>query len=160
MNQDSISTIGDWLQVLLGAVSVQTNSDPVRDAVLFRIDVGDGNVRELEISEEALNDLATEDIVMDLGRAQVSERLRSDSTMRLTYNQYRDVPHFETLIVRCDGKSYRVVRDSHHAVRIFDEADQLLASTPSPLPVLQMSVFRRTPSRWQEDIRHWRGVGQ
>ena len=159
--QDSIDALSAWLQVQLGTGGVSARADQTRDSILFRIDLGDGSPpRELEISEEALSDLDPTAIVIDLGRQNVPERLRCDPTMRLAYTKEREVPHFETLFVQHEGKTYRVVRDSVHAVRIFDSRDRTLARTPSPLPVLQVSVFKRALNKWIDDIREWRAPDQ
>lgn len=145
----------------MSAAGVSVRAESMRDVILFRVDVNDGKPhREFEISEEALEDLAPEEILVDLSREQLPERLLSDHTMRLFYSSERTVPHFEKMTVSYDGSEYRVIRDSHHSVRVFDSHDQLLRRLPSPLPVLAVSIFGRSLDKWFDDIRAWRDAGQ
>lgn len=117
-------------------------------------------VGELAISDEALSDHSAETIIGDLARHHVPRRLKSDPTMRLAYTSDRDVPHLETRFVRCGGKRYRFVRDSGHAVRVYDDRDTILSHMPSPLPVKPSSRFQRSEQDLCEDIRGWRGDHQ
>ena len=158
---DAINGIAAWLGRQLATANVRARADANRDVVLFRIEPGDGSAeRELEISGEALDDQTPETIIADLSRQEVPQRLSRDATMRLAYTTDREVPHFETRLVICDGRNYRIVRGDDHTVRIFASTGRLLEQTPSPLSVLETSIFRGPPERWWDDIRAWRGLSQ
>jgi hypothetical protein len=160
-DDDAIQGIASWFGQQFGMTTAQAHALPDRDVVLFRVEFREQRPSlELELSEEALEDNEPEAIIEDLARQSIPGRLSADPTMRLSYYADRIVPRFERHYVQCDGKGYRIVRDASHAVRIFDAQDQLLQNTPSPLPVLPTSVFRRLKQQWCEDIRAWRGPQQ
>jgi hypothetical protein len=157
-NADSINGIASWLQVKLAA-GVTTRAEFDSEVVVFRVQpVTGGAAMELAISEEALGDHPPDEVIADLAALDIPDRLRRDPTMRLAYSTDRDVPHLETRYVDCDGRRYRLVRDSQHAVRAYDQSDNLLPSLPSPLPILQVSLFRRGLTQLQDDIRQWRSA--
>jgi hypothetical protein len=153
---DSIEAIVAWLRVQCKTPHVTAHADMHRDVIVFRLDLGDGALpRHLEIGENALRDVPPEDILIDLGRAAVTDRLRQDPTMRLQYTNERSVPHLETLLVRYENEEYRIVRDAAHTVRIFDASDRPLPNTPRST-TLQSSIFARPIDKWIDDIRNWR----
>jgi hypothetical protein len=158
---DSVNGIAAWLGVQLKTGSVSARGDFDREATVFRISLNDGTkIGELEISQEALDEHAPENIIADLQKQDVPSRLKRDPTMRLAYTVDRDVPHLETRITTCGGRLYRFVRDSGHAVRVYDSTDRILERMPSPLPVLKVSLFKRAPQQLCDDVRGWRGPDQ
>jgi hypothetical protein len=90
----------------------------------------------------------------------VLERLRWDPTIRLSLDASGTVPPVESRTIECDGRTYRVQRDTEHNVRIFDANGRLLENTPRTMLVMPDSIHQRNISAWQEDIRQWRGRDQ
>lgn len=158
--EETVNQIASWIAQQLGGVQVAHAYDFDRDATVFRPQKPGVKMGEIEISDEALGDHTVETIIGDLARHAVPKRLSDDPTMRLAYTVDRDVPHLETRPVTCDGRQYRFVRDSHHAVRVYTSDDQLLERLSSPLPVLSVSLFRRDLADLQQNVRDWRGPSQ
>lgn len=160
-SSDSINGIAAWLQVALGVPSLNARADLQRDVILFWVSATtERKFGELGISEEALADHSPETIISDLQWQRVPWRLKSDPTMRLAYGTDRDIPHLETRFVRCDGRTYRFVRDAGHAVRVYDADGSLLTNLASPLAVKPTSLFRRDDVDLCGDVRGWRGPNQ
>lgn len=131
-----------------------------RGTTLYRIALAGGKSSELEVSDEAFEDIRVTDIIADLEAHEVVSRLTTDPTMRLQYTRSRDIPHHEWRQIDCDGRRYRVVRDAGHNVRIFDASDKPLSRTPQKMLVLSVSIFHRDYQQWCNEIRSWRGDNQ
>ena len=158
--RDSLDGIRAFLAYQLNA-SVSTRADLDREVIVFEARQPEGaTICAFEITDEALRDHPAEAIIEDLRRHEVVQRLQRDPTMRLRYSTDRDVPSFESLEVRWDGRRYRVVRDAQHNVRIFDASDRALERTPTMMLVMPSSIFRRSLGEWCGDIAAWRGTGQ
>lgn len=158
--RESADAIACWLQEKSGVANVEWDAIFDRDVALFRLYRDEPPSPELEVTAEALEDHPSETILADLDDQQVVQRLVADPTMRLRYYTRREVPPREEMWVRCDGRRYRVLRDSGHNVRIFDNAGRLLDNIPDTLLVMPSSVFRKSNQKWCREIREWRGATQ
>lgn len=160
-DDDAFKSVAKWLANALPGTEVSYGVLD-RETVLYRVHAPHAGAPryELEISREAFEDHPVETILADLARLKIPDRLCVDPTMRLNYTRDRNVHHLETLWVTCDGRNYRVVRDSEHNVRIYDKAQQLLTNWPTVMTVLPSSIHTRPVSEWCEDVRKWRGANQ
>lgn len=149
---EAVEAVEQWLKEQFPDAQVDSGEIFERDVVLFRASEETDHY-ELEITEEAFRDHSTDTILDDLESQDVARRLRQDPTLRLQYRSSRRVPYIETRHVTCDGRRYRIVRDSDHNVQIFDSSDQLLEETPPGLRVMQHSVYRRSSDDWCREIR-------
>lgn len=149
---EAVSAIERWMRTNFPDAYVESREIFERVVVLFRASE-EATYYELEVTGEAFRKQPTGTILDDLENQEVARRLRNDPSLRLQYRSSRVVPHFETRYVSCDGRQYRIVRDSNHNVQIFDSADQLLEETPPGLRVMQNSVYRRSREEWCREIR-------
>ncbi len=159
-NHTVVERIKEWMSSQFPGAVVDAVEIGEREVTLFRIHRPEASTCELEVTQEALDHHTADVILGDLESEDVAGRLARDSTLRLQYKSTCEVPHFETRHVACDGKTYRVVRDDKHNVRIYDSHDQLLERLPRQMLVMQASIYRRHEQRWCEEIRSWRGEDQ
>lgn len=158
--KDTTEAIAAWLVGQFKDAAPSAIASSV-DGIVFRAVGQDGStLGEIEVSDEALADHPPEVIIGDLERAGAADHLRRDPSVRLSYLTDRRVYNFESLVVECDGRQYRVVRDAHHNVQIFDASGAALLNRPAAPLVLPMSIHRRAVSRWCDEIRTWRGGQQ
>jgi hypothetical protein len=152
--------VADWLGKQLGAERTRIVDDFDREVVVVCCHKPGSDAAELELSYEALESFDVSQILHDLEGDGIQERLSRDPSVRLQYGTDRRLHHFETRLIQCDGKSYRVVRDAEHNVFIFDNKGKPLASIPAGPLVMGVSIYQKDVSRWCEDVRKWRGSGQ
>ena len=159
--KNTVDALTSWfLQVFPGGAS-KTRAEPDREVVVFSVTPHDASgTRSFEVTDEALNDHPPESIIRDLERQRIPALLKRDPTLRPRYSTDRRIPHVETREVRCDRRTYRVVRDSGHNVVVYDSKDRRLAKTPTGLWVMDASIFARPKAEWCQDIRNWRGPSQ
>ena len=120
-----------WLSAGLQASRIESTTIFDRDSILFRAWPRGGRAVELEVDRKAIEDFTSAMILADLEDSDVLTRLTTDPSMRLCYGFKRDVPHFESRTVVCEGRQYRIVRDASHNVRIYDGTDERLKGTPT-----------------------------
>jgi hypothetical protein len=150
--------IAEWLKAEFPARHVELDDHVDTESVLFYIDAPLAPV--LQIGERVLEQYSVREIVDFLVGEHVLERLRWDPTIRLSLDASGTVPPVESRTIECDGRTYRVQRDTEHNVRIFDANGRLLENTPRTMLVMPDSIHQRNISAWQEDIRQWRGRDQ
>ena len=161
MSQDSVAGLTSWIARQYPGADVSARADAIRDVIVFSATPTDGSgTRMLEITDEAMADVPVVTIIEDLEQQGVPSLLRRDPTMRRTYSSDRKVPHFEQLRIECGGRQYRVVRDSSHNVRIFDDQDLPLDKLPPSVLAMDASIFRRPMIHWCTDVSKWRGPSQ
>ncbi len=123
--------------------------------LLFRVHRADGKRSEIQFAETALEDYTSAEILRDLAQAETAAQLTARTSHRFTYGPSRDVTPIERMVVVCDGRSYRVVRNLEGFVTVFDDAAERLTNMPRRA-ALPDSIFHRHESQWREDIRRWR----
>jgi hypothetical protein len=154
-----VRAVQDWLANLFPDSRIQSHEDFDRDTWVFRVFPVVGRAGELELSREVLERDDPEAIKGALADSDASERMHRDPTVRVQYFS-SGVNGFETRLLNCDGRMYRIVRDGSHNIAVFDSADQRLKNTPKIPAVFQGSIFDRPASDWCEQVRAWRGSGQ
>jgi hypothetical protein len=153
--------LAEWIKAEMPANHVELDDHFDTESVVFYIDApGVIPAPVLQIGEDMLADHPVTDLVEALKRERVLERLRRDPTLRLALHSSGEVPTHESRTVPCDGRTYRIERDSEHNVRIYDSNDRLLENLPRTILVMPNSVHGRNVTEWQQDIRQWRGPDQ
>lgn len=158
---DTIEAIAAWLasQFPQGTPSAIADSD--RDLIVFRVRATDGRLLgEVEISDEALQDLPAQSIISDFARSDLVSRMQVDPRFRRSYTKAQALSDSELRSVAFEGRIYTVVRDRQHNVRILDDRGVVLEESPGGPLVLPNSIFSRNLASWQQDIRQWRGESQ
>ncbi len=160
LEKGKVGVIARWLRSRLDDVEVDVYDDDLRMVTSFRANVPDLRPSPvLRVTLRVLEDLGVGAILEDLDRERVPERMLARPDMHLVYTTERRIPHFETLPIDCDGRSYRVVRGEDCHVQIFDDQDRLLANRGRQ-GTLPSSVFMRSDQEWCDEIRRGRGPGQ
>jgi len=159
--QESIEAIASFLKQSLKAAGVSPRAEGDREVIVFTPQMLPGiQAGVLEVSEEALDDQSAEVILSDLREQNVPQRLLSNPSLQLRYFADRQVPHFETREVECDGRHYRVVRGGDRTVRIYDSADRTLSRMPPTMLNMNVSIYRKSLKAWCDEISSWRGPEQ
>lgn len=156
-DQTGLEALRSLIETQRVDLNVQVIRDHDRDAFLlvFRDHKG-GRLGEIEVSNEAAEDVPHATILSDLERAGVLNADSMDRTIRRSYRSDRSLTAGEERIIECDGSRYRVVRDTSHQVIIFDAEGNRLTAMPDGMVVLPQSIHRRPESDWCHDIRAWR----
>jgi len=151
----TIRGLARWLQDVFPDGKVEQGW--IRDDayLLFRVHRGYRTRSEIQFAETALEDYTSAEILHDLVQAETAAHLAARTSHRFTYGPDREITAIERMVVKCDGSSYRVVRNLEGFVTVLDEADEPLKNMPSRA-VLPDSVFHRHESQWRDDIRRWR----
>ena len=153
--ETTIRDLTEWLQGVFPDGKVQQGWIRDDDYLLFRVHRGDGQRSEIQFAETALEDYTSAEILHDLGHADTAPQLTARTSHRFTYGPTRMITPIEQMVVVCDDRSYRVVRNLEGFVRVVDETGEQLKNMPGRT-VLPDSIFHRHVSQWCEDIRRWR----
>ena len=150
----TVSELAKWLESVFPGGKVQYDWVGDDAYLLYRVHRADGKRSEIQFSETALEDYTTVEILRDLTAESVGAQLKTRTSHRFTYGPSREVTPVERMIVVCDGRSYRVVRNLERAVSVFDEDGHELRNLP-PFLVLPGSIFHTPTWQWQQDIPKW-----
>jgi hypothetical protein len=154
-----IKAVAAWLAQRFPGAPIEHNGDFDRETYLFRVSLGPARHPELELSREVTDRQDAPQVLSELEREDVAARMSRDPTLRVQF--FDDgIRGFETRIVQCDGRLYRVVRDKQHNVVIYDAKGRRLERSPQSMHVLQGSIFKRDAAKWCEEILQSRGPAQ
>jgi hypothetical protein len=155
----TLAAIREWLKEKLSASRVDVWESDDSETHIFQVQPSSGRVPEFETSQEVIEDRSRDAILSELQQSDTVERMVRDPSVRVQFFS-GGINHFETRYIRCDGRRYRIVRDEHHHVAIFDASDNRLRNTPRQVLNLPVSIFQKHTSKWCEDVRNWRGEDQ
>lgn len=155
-----VTAIRRWLEGAFPESNVRLEEDTLRGVSRFLIEErAGGRARIFELAL-ARNGGDPDGIVRYLVEQEVAIRLREAPTWRARLGSGDQVEFFQQLHVRCDGKSYYVLRSADHQLVVMDARHRPLARMPVSGAPFQGDIATTPVPQWHERIRAWRGPDQ